>query len=310
MLAIASRLQSPEDQLEALQKLIALSPAIKTKAYFTRYQKLNDSLQTARNAAKNQFALIRYDAEKSKADNLRLQKDNSEKKYQLIRQSIRFYTMLAAFLALTGIALLRYRKWRQRKEQEKQEAIRETQRKASKKVHDTLANDVYRIMKEVQHSPAPDKDKLVYEINDVYLRARDISYEIAADKEEPFHERLSALLTAFGTETIRVSLVGNRPELWGKIDTARQFEHRYILQELMVNMQKHSGAANVVIKFEEQDGRCRISYADDGIGLPANTPHKNGLTNTGNRIKAMQGDLIFDSNPGKGLHIQLSFPIA
>jgi signal transduction histidine kinase len=34
----------------------------------------------------------------------------------------------------------------------------------------------------------------------------------------------------------------------------------------------------------------------------------NGLTNTGNRIKAIHGDLIFERKAGEGLKIQLRFP--
>lgn len=66
MFEIAKQLDSPDDQLEALQKLIALEPSEKSKFYFSKYQKINDSLQTARSKAKNQFALIRYETEKEK----------------------------------------------------------------------------------------------------------------------------------------------------------------------------------------------------------------------------------------------------
>jgi signal transduction histidine kinase len=308
MYAVARRLESPDDQLEALQKLIRLAPPRDTKPYFARYQQLSDSLQTARNAAKNQFALIRYDAEKNKAENLKLQKDNTEKRYQLIQQNVRFYGALSAFIVLTVIAVLWYRKRKQRQEQETQEAVRETQRKASKKVHDTLANDIYRIMKIVQHEPALDKDALVDDIDEVYQRARDISYEITQSSDEHFHEKISALLKSFATEDIKVVLVGNSKELWQKVDNLYKPELKYILQELMVNMQKHSRADNVVIRFALKSSRCHISYVDNGIGIPNGTPQKNGLENTGNRIKGIGGQITFDSDAGKGLQIQIAFP--
>ena len=44
----AKEIKNPDDQLEALQKLIALEPSEKSKFYFSKYQKINDSLQTAR----------------------------------------------------------------------------------------------------------------------------------------------------------------------------------------------------------------------------------------------------------------------
>lgn len=308
MYNIAQRLNSPDDQLEALETLVQVGPARDIRPYFERFRQLDDSLQTARNAAKNQFALIRYNVEKNKADNLKLQKDNSEKKYQIIEQNLRFYLTLAAFVLLVVIAFRWYTKRKKRMEQDAKNAVHESQLKASKKVHDTVANDIYRIMKKIEYDPVLDKDWLLDNIDDVYQRSRDISYEIVKEPGGDFHNQLSELLTSFATGETKVILVGNEETLWNKINKVHRQEIRYILQELMVNMKKHSQATNVIVKFEESDGHCRISYFDDGLGLPERTAHKNGLTNTGNRIKAMQGKVIFDTDIGKGLRIHLSFP--
>ncbi|EOR95608.1 Sensory box histidine kinase [Arcticibacter svalbardensis MN12-7] len=311
MYSIAHQLNNPDGQLDALQKLIRLSPAVDAKQYFSRYEQLNDSLQTARNAAKNQFALIRYHTKKNEADNLKLQRDNSEKRYQLIQQSIRFYSTLIVFIFLIIVASLWYKRRKQQSEQEKQDAIRESQRKTSKKVHDTLANDIYRIMKRIQHDVTLDRTWLVDNIDEVYERARDISYEINKTTDDnSFHEKISELLKSFATETTKVILVGNSEELWKKVSGVCKLELKYILQELMVNMQKHSKAENVVIRFDAQAGQHSITYIDDGIGLPTGDFPKNGLTNTGNRINLIGGQITFDSCPGKGLQIQLVFPTA
>jgi signal transduction histidine kinase len=246
--------------------------------------------------------------EKNKAENLKLQKDNTEKRYQLIQQNLRFYGAVSIFIVLALVAFLWYKRRKGQQERETQEAIRETQRKASKKVHDTLANDIYRIMKVVQHEPALDKDALVDDIDEVYQRARDISYEIIQSSDEHFYEKISELLKSFATDDIKVVLVGNSKELWQKVDNVYKVELKYILQELMVNMQKHSQADNVVIKFALKGGRCHISYFDNGIGIPNGTPQKNGLRNTGNRIKWIGGQITFDADAGKGLQIQITFP--
>jgi signal transduction histidine kinase len=104
-------------------------------------------------------------------------------------------------------------------------------------------------------------------------------------------------------------LVGNDEVFWIKTSTQVKYETEHILQELMVNMKKHSGASNVVIKFEVREEDVHyIDYTDDGVGIAGDVPYKNGLTNTGNRIKAIHGRLIFGIQTGKGLNIQLSFP--
>ncbi|MGY0035741.1 hypothetical protein [Pedobacter sp. NJ-S-72] len=102
---VSKEIKSPGDRIEALKKLIELSPPEETKRYFETYQKLTDSLQESRDAAKNQFALIRYEAEKNKSDNLKLQKENMDKKYQIIKQRVLLFSTLLLFLAGSVIVL-------------------------------------------------------------------------------------------------------------------------------------------------------------------------------------------------------------
>ena len=309
MYEMAQKLKAPDAQLDALQKLISLNPTVNAKRYFIRYGELNDSLQRARNAAKNQFALIRYHTEKSKADNLKLQKENSEKRYELVRERIRFYSILAAFLLAIVLAIGWYRKRKRRTEKEKQEAVLENQRKSSKRIHDTLANDLYRIMKTVQYGSAPTPEWLLDNLDEVYQRARELSYDIVGDNEN-FEEKIATLLKSFASETTRVILAGNSGTFWRKVSASTKNEVKYILQELMVNMRKHSQATDVVIRFRQTENSCLISYLDDGIGMPKDTRFNNGLTNTGTRIQAIGGELTFAPNNGKGLEINITFPFA
>jgi signal transduction histidine kinase len=306
---VARQIGSPDDELESIGLLIRLDAPKRAKAYFARYQQLNDSLVKARGAARNQFALIRYDVERSKTENLRLQKDNAEKKYQLV---IRNALLIAGFVLLVIVivsGVMWYHKWKKRKEQEKQEAVLETRRKASKDVHDSLSNDIYLLMKKIKHDPVLDRNWLLKHTELVYKRSRNISYEMLADTDEFFAARIGELLKSFGTDDTKVSLVGNEQILWQKVGADTKLELKFILQELMVNMQKHSQAANVVVKFQTKGNTCMIIYMDDGIGIPGGTIHQNGLTNTGTRINKMRGRVTFGSNEGKGLRIDISFPL-
>ncbi|TSJ35987.1 ATP-binding protein [Mucilaginibacter corticis] len=308
MYTVASKLGSPDDVLEALEKLISTGPQKELKGYFARYQKLSDSLETARSAAKNQFALIRYNTEKAKTDNLRLQKDNTNAKYQILGQRVIIGVIIAAVIGTFIALFFWYRKRKQEQQAATLAAVRDTQLKDSKKVHDTLANDIYYLLKKVQNDDVPDKDWLVNHIDEIYERARDISYEITPAAEAHFHENLSARLKAFATDTTRISLVGNSLEFWDHIDPLYKTELKYILQELMVNMRKHSHATNVVIRFEPSGDKATILYTDNGIGMAAGTAEGNGLKNTGNRIKTIGGAITFDSSSGTGLQIKITCP--
>ncbi|GAA4204840.1 hypothetical protein GCM10022289_23450 [Pedobacter jeongneungensis] len=303
MYLIATRLNSPDDRLEALQKLIKLSPAAATKQYFQKYQKIDDSLQTARSAAKNQFALIRYDTEKSKADNLVLQKDNEGKRYQIIILSI-------GILLLTIAGTLWYKKRKQRLELEAQNTIRENKLKTSQKVHDVVANGLYRIMNKLDNQESLKDNPIVNEIEELYEQSRDLSYEKPKSKNQSFNEKISELLKSFASENTRVILVGNSAPLWEKVPGQTRDEIEHILQELMVNMGKHSKASDVVIKFEQVQQKINIQYTDNGIGIAGKVQPNNGLTNTGTRIDAIGGTITFDTKVEKGLKIQISFPVS
>ncbi len=306
MYGMAQQLCSPDDELEALQKLILLSSPKNTKQYFVRYQYLSDSLQASRNAAKNQFALIHFDVEKNKVDNLRLQKENAEKENYIILLAL----AILVLTALTVIIIILNRKRKQRTQLEAQNAIRESKLITSKKVHDVVANGLYRIIVEIEHSNTINKEELLDKIEILYEKSRDISYEQPFTNQIEFTDEIKHLLTSFSTSDIKVLLAGNEKELWNSVNEKIKNELKHVLQELMVNMRKHSNAQNVVIKFEQQNKMLHIQYTDDGIGLQPGFRKGNGLINTGNRINDIGGELTFDANLAKGLKIHIRIPIA
>lgn len=303
MYDLSTALGAADDRLEALQKLIRLSSPTEVKRYFSIYQQLSDSLQTARNAARNQYALIRFEAEKHRAENLELQKENAEKRYQL----------LAAGIVLVGGSVFFgfwYRKRKQRLHLEAENAIQENQLRISKKVHDVVANGLYRIMSEIENDHALGKEHLLDRMEEIYEQSRDLSYDRAGFREQDFQQTVSALLSSFATGHTRVLISGNSPSVWQGVSPDITSELGHVLQELMVNMKKHSDAGNVVVRFTREDQRITIRYTDDGKGFPSDWQSGNGLQNTGNRIQSIGGNITFDGSTEKGARIQISFPVA
>lgn len=303
MYQVARQLMSSDDQVEALQKLIKLSPNKESKYYFEIYQQLNDSIQVVRGTAKNQFAFIKYETEKHKADNLELLKDNTEKKYQI-------FILIFSTVLLLVAGTFWYKKRKQRLELEAQNSIRENQLKTSKKVHDVVANGLYRVMTEIENQEDINRDHILDKIEDMYEKSRDISYDQPQLADQHFHKKLDNLLQSFNTELTEVAFVGNTADLWRKVSIPVKYEIEHILQELMVNMKKHSSASNINILFKQENNQISIDYTDNGIGLPKDIQFKNGLSNTENRIKNISGTITFDTKVEKGLAIHISFPIS
>ncbi|MFC3199467.1 ATP-binding protein [Parapedobacter deserti] len=309
--AVARTLRSGDDLAHALQKLIQLETSDSVKHYFNTYQQLIDSIQLARSAAKNQFALIRYGVEKNKADNLKLQQENAEKVYQINRQRIITIVILLIAIIFSVGGIYSYKKRRQRIELESQNRIKAYQLRTSKKIHDVVANGIYRVMAKLENQDIIDREAMLDQLEDMYEKSRDISYETAdlPNVQYNFHERLAQLLTSFATNSTKVIIAGNDPDLWdGVLPEARQ-ELLHILQELMVNMRKHSQASHVAVRLARQDGQLLVYYTDNGVGLPEDIEYGKGLTNAGNRIKSLQGVITFNNTAKTGLKIQITLPI-
>jgi signal transduction histidine kinase/Flp pilus assembly protein TadD len=312
MYAVATSINSVDDQLEALQKIIPLAAPDKAKRYVTEYMRLSDSLQAARNSARNQFALIRYEAEKSKAENFELLKANAEKELLLFRQQLIGGSLV---LALVGLVIFGINRQRKRKEQlqlQFEQSLREQQLKTSQKVHDVVANGLYRIMTTIEHKEELDKNELLDNIEELYEKSRDISYE-APDEipaTESYHQSINDLLKGFASENTRVVIVGNEPDYWNNLHPAAKKNLAQVLQELMVNMRKHSKASLVLIKFGAENQALQITYTDDGIGLPEAAKFGNGLKNTENRIRELKGRISFGQHQPTGLKVEIHLPFA
>lgn len=206
---------------------------------------------------------------------------------------------------LTGIAFFWYRKRKQRLALE----ARERELRLSQKVHDGVANGLYRLMKHIENQKNLDPEPLLDEIELLYLQSRDISYEPPENIKHDFNEKINELLTSFASPAIKVAIVGNKAELWKKISEPVKRELEYVLQELMVNMSKHSHATSVAINFKQSPGKFEIVYTDNGIGFPEDTVFGNGLNNTENRIIGIGGVLTFDNKLDKGIRITLCLPL-
>ena len=306
MFEIAKQLDSPDDQLEALQKLIALEPSEKSKFYFSKYQKINDSLQNARSKAKNQFALIRYETEKEKTE-------NAQNKIKILNRNIALLSLFSTII----ISIFWYRKRKKQTErekellkQEKEIEVKNTQLKFSKKVHDVVANGLYQTMVEIQNIDNLPKENILDKLENLYEKSRDISNENSQEKTLNFSEKISEMLSSFSCKEIKVLIIGNSENYWKQLSEISKKELFYILRELMVNMKKHSLATAVVLKFEINNNIFSVKYTDNGVGIKDfEKKYGSGIQNTENRIAKINGDINFEKNPKGGLIVNMNIPL-
>lgn len=311
MYKVAEELKSADDQIYALGKLVELTTSNSAKEYFRIYRNLSDSVQLARAAAKNQFAVIRYEVEKNKTENLRLEKENTEKQYRLTRQRVITVGTVFLLVLAVGGGSIWYKRRKQRLELEAENKVKETQLHLSKKVHDVVANDIYRVMTEVEYKDNLDREGLLDKLEVIYNQSRDISHNVEQRSiaETSYNEQISSLLRSFASANCHISIAGNDAGQWTDVSPRIREEIKHVLQELMVNMKKHSRAEQIVVRFEKLDRKLKIFYKDNGVGLQTDKSEGKGMVNTVSRIESLGGEIIFANTLGKGLTVNAVIPL-
>jgi len=192
----------------------------------------------------------------------------------------------------------------------KKEKIREiynTETRISKVIHDELANDVYNVMGGLEAIvPAETMDKLEH----IYSRTRNISREnMEIDTGPGYLDNLTALLSAICPGDARLIISGKTLSL-NDLNPEKKFVVYRVLQEIMVNMKKHSRASLVALVFTEEKKYLKINYSDNGKGTTSQAiQNGNGLKNVENRIFSVNGKLTFENEKGKGLKIMILIPV-
>lgn len=308
MLQNAIIIKSPEDRLEAMERIIPVDNPFKSKQNFADYKILSDSIQRSRNDYRKNFAYIKYDSEKKEIENQRLKTQKVQSDSLFFKQSIILLIILLGLI----LTIVWYRKRQIRLKQENELKIKENQLKISKKVHDVVANGIYQVMTKIENQESFNKNEALDELEFVYEKSRDISYEKIDLKndEQNFNEKISELVGSFNNDNTNTYLAGNDKSLWKGVKESTLEEVYQVVRELLVNMKKHSKADRVVFKFERENNLIRIYYTDNGIGISGDVIYKNGLSSTVSRIETINGAIIFDTKTEKGLKINISFPVS
>ncbi len=308
MYHIATLQKSPQDQLEALQKLINLENSNKSKEYYTRYVKISDSLNVAEQNALNKFAKLKYDSKKNRDENLQLKILTAKKELELEKEKNRniIIGVSGSSIVLVLLVFGYYRK--QKHKQEKLQEVYKTETRIAKKIHDEVANDVYNIMNKIQYTN-DNTTQILDDLDKVYLQTRNISHENnTIETGTNFEKFLKNMLSGFNNEYCKIFIKNLQEAKLHLIEKHKQITIYRVLQELMVNMRKHSEATLVVISFSNNKNYCTIKYSDNGIGTSEEAlTLRNGLKNVENRIKAIDGTVTFETTLNKGFKVSIFF---
>ena len=306
---IATKFHSIDERLKALSLLISNGSGTQ---YAQKYISLNDSITKIRNNFKNKFAKIKYDSKKEKDENQKLKLEKAENllalqeaKYQKIVGFIGF-----VFLGIVIVVLVRYYKNKNRIIRIK--TAYDTETRIAKDIHDELANDVFNAITFTQTQPLSvesTKETLIQKLDHIYTRVRGISRENNdIETGANYSDNLKEMLSTYNSKSTNVIINSIEKVNWDAIDEIKKVTIYRVLQELMVNMKKHSHAPLVALTFDSDQKFVFINYADRGKGAEKNKIVKNGLQNMENRILAIKGTITFDTEPDKGFRVNIKLP--
>lgn len=308
----ATKHNSIDERLEALQILISNDNSPRTSSYVQKYFTLNDSIIKVRNNFKNKFAKIKYDSKKEKDENEKLRLEKAENELLLQKASYMRIVFVIVFVFLVVLIAILIRYYKNKNKAIELKTSYDTETRIAKKIHDELANDVFNVIAFAESQPLSaenSKENLLQKLDDIYGRVRGISRENnSIDTGINFTRSIKEMLSVYNTRERNI-IVTNLEEInWESIDDMKKITISRILQELMVNMKKHSKANLVVIKFESDLKSIFINYMDNGVGCEKSTIVKNGLQNMVNRILAVNGTIDIDTEPEKGFRVKIIMP--
>ncbi len=313
VIQLSKTLKMPRAEKDALKFLMQLQP--QNINLRDRYVHLQDSLYAQELKVKTQFAKYKYDDKLKQESILRLEKENAEKELEASQQRNQKIIYLGGFLFITTVLGLsvygfrqRTKRLKQKNKTEKLKAIHETEAELSRKLHDDHGGKLNKVMSLIQRDA--DKGLILDTVEDIYNHTRDFSRELNSVNTGPdFWKGLKATLEFTKPTEVDLIFDGGKEINWAVVSHQIKTILFKALQELIINMAKHSKASQTVILFKDQNQELSIYYEDNGVGASKESLlRKNGLQNTEKRIQAVGGSITFDSEEGKGFRAEIRIP--
>lgn len=176
-------------------------------------------------------------------------------------------------------------------------------------LHANMLNDI-----EITTKEANRIGETIYDVTSTVLES---SRRIAHDLLPPTLQKfgLQAALEELCEELIDIQKFELKhsieyPE--GFLDPQGELHTFRVVQELMNNSMKHSGANRITFNLHSEENHLYLRYQDDGKGFDIEKMEQAkglGMSGIVNRAIILEGILQIESSPGNGIDINLKIPI-
>ena len=271
----ATNSQVPSDILSLMiaRDYKALGQMVKASEYYERAYRLADSLHTADLETSLSEFSVKYETAEKELEISRLNEAQSLQKARTLKWSV---IAIAAMAALAVFALSYFYRRRKRKKEEELkiaksyiEGLEQERSRLAKDLHDGVCNDLLGIGLQLKSLPQNEElDRICSILEQTRAEVRGISHELIPPK---FHNvTLKETVEAY-TERFRRSseisldcLCENKDVEWEFLPAHISYEVYRVMQEILSNIVKHSGATWIRIRLFLEPDRVILKISDDG----------------------------------------------
>ncbi len=150
-------------------------------------------------------------------------------------------------------------------------------------------------------------------IDDILKRIREISFDLMPNSllRKGLHMAIKEFIGYLNNSSGINFIFNSKTDI--KLSEQRSINIYRIIQEIVHNTIKHSGATQLKIELETIKNNCVLSIADNGIGFDYTKESKNsigfGLRSLLSRTEIMGGQMFLESEKGKGTTYTFEIPI-
>jgi signal transduction histidine kinase len=134
----------------------------------------------------------------------------------------------------------------------------------------------------------------------------------------PAHDSLASLVSYFclyaerflGLANVTWRFEGPPASAELAVDSRRRHQLFLVFKEALTNVVRHSGATEVRLSIQVEQGELHLVIADNGRGLPSNvrTEEMDGVNNMRSRIEKLGGRFEIAGEAGKGAIVRVQVP--
>jgi len=198
-------------------------------------------------------------------------------------------------------------------------AVSKERVRISQDLHDTIGHHLTIASVQLESSlKLFDKDKSLKMVNNANLAVKDALKNLRSavsalrnpiEAELPLNYSIEELAKPF-TEATGIKVHVETQEDSTNNKEVREAIFR-IVQELLTNVKKHSGASNVWLKISFENGELNLSFLDDGKGFDLEKDNVGfGLSGIHKRVEKLGGKITLGNSGDKGAYIKINISLS